>query len=109
MGLYDGLIGPGAGTFLILGFTTFLGIGLVQASACAKVSNMASNLTSVVIYAISGNVQYLLAIPAALCSILGGYTGAKVAVKGGGKRVKQFMYVVLVLLFVKLVSDLFVG
>ena len=109
VGLYDGLIGPGAGTFLILGFTTFLGIGLVQASACAKVSNMASNLTSVVIYAISGNVQYLLAIPAALCSILGGYTGAKVAVKGGGKRVKQFMYVVLVLLFVKLVADLFVG
>ncbi|MBP3588273.1 MAG: sulfite exporter TauE/SafE family protein, partial [Clostridia bacterium] len=109
VGLYDGLIGPGAGTFLILGFTTFLGIGLVQASACAKVSNMASNLTSVVIYAISGNVQYLLAIPAAVCSILGGYTGAKVAVKGGGKRVKQFMYVVLALLFVKLVSDLFMG
>lgn len=109
VGLYDGLIGPGAGTFLILGFTTFLGIGLVQASACAKVSNMASNLTSVVIYALSGNVQYLLAIPAAVCSILGGYTGAKVAVRGGGKRVKQFMYVVLVLLFVKLVSDLFVG
>ena len=70
---------------------------------------MASNLTSVVIYAFSGNVRYLLAIPAAGCSILGGYTGAKVAVKGGGKRVKQFMYVVLALLFVKLVSDLFMG
>ncbi len=109
VGLYDGLIGPGAGTFLILGFTTFLGIGLVQASACAKVSNMASNLTSVVLYALSGNIRYMVALPAAVCSIVGGWCGAKVAVKGGGKRVKQVMYVVLVLLFVKLVSDLFVG
>ena len=37
------------------------------------------------------------------------HAGAKVAVKGGGKRVKQFMYVVLALLFVTLVSDLFMG
>ena len=109
VGLYDGLIGPGAGTFLILGFTTFLHLGLVQASACAKVSNMASNLTSVVLYAFSGNIRYLVALPAALCSIVGGWCGAKVAVRGGGKRVKQVMYVVLVLLFVKLATDLFLG
>ena len=109
VGLYDGLIGPGAGTFLILGFTTFLKLGLVQASACAKVSNMASNLTSVVLYAFSGNILYMLALPAAACSIVGGWCGAKVAVSGGGKRVKQVMYVVLVLLFVKLISDLITG
>ena len=109
VGLYDGLIGPGAGTFLILGFTTFLGSGLVQASACAKVSNMASNLTSVVIYAASGNIRYLVALPAALCSIAGGWCGARTAVRGGGKRVRQVMYVVLVLLFVKLAYDLFLG
>lgn len=109
VGLYDGLIGPGAGTFLILGFTTFLGLGLVQASACAKVSNMASNLTSVVLYALSGNIRYMIALPAALCSMAGGWCGARTAVKGGGKRVKQFLYVVLALLFVKLVYDLFVG
>ena len=109
VGLYDGLIGPGAGTFLILGFTTFLGSGLVQASACAKVSNMASNLTSVVLYAASGNIRYMVALPAAVCSIVGGWCGARTAVKGGGKRVKQVMYVVLVLLFVKLAYDLFLG
>ena len=109
VGLYDGLIVPGAGTFLILGFTTFLKLGLVQASACAKVSNMASNLTSVVLYAFSGNILYALALPAAACSVVGGWCGAKVAVKGGGKRVKQFMYIVLILLFVKLISALIAG
>ncbi len=106
VGLYDGLIGPGAGTFLILGFTTLMGLGLVQASACAKVSNMASNLTSVVLYALSGNILYGIALPAALCSIAGGWFGARTAVRGGGKRIKQVMYVVLTLLFVKLIGDL---
>ncbi len=106
VGLYDGLIGPGAGTFLILGFTALMGLGLVQASACAKVSNMASNLTSVALYAFSGNILYGIAIPAAVCSIAGGWFGARTAVRGGGKRIKQVMYVVLVLLFVKLAGDL---
>ena len=106
VGIYDGMIGPGTGTFLILAFTTFLGLELVCASGCAKVSNLASNLTSIVIYALSGNIRYTLAIPAAVCSITGSWLGAKVAVKGGGKRVKQFMYVVLVLLFAKLIYDL---
>ena len=106
VGIYDGMIGPGTGTFLILAFTAFLGLELVSASGCAKVSNLASNLTSIVIYAFSGNIRYTLAIPAAICSITGSWLGAKVAVKGGGKRVKQFMYVVLVLLFAKLIYDL---
>lgn len=106
VGIYDGMIGPGTGTFLILAFTTFLGLELVCASGCAKVSNLASNLTSVVIYAFSGNIRYAIAIPAALCSVTGSWLGAKVAVKGGGKRVKQFMYVVLVLLFAKMIFDL---
>lgn len=106
VGIYDGMIGPGTGTFLILAFTTFLGLELVNASGCAKVSNLASNLTSIVIYAFSGNIRYTIAIPAAVCSVTGSWLGAKVAVKGGGKRVKQFMYVVLVLLFAKLIFDL---
>ncbi|MBQ5812960.1 MAG: sulfite exporter TauE/SafE family protein [Clostridia bacterium] len=109
VGIYDGLIGPGAGTFLILGFTSFLGIDLVMSSACAKVSNFASNITSVVLYALRGNILYHVAVPAALCSMLGSYMGAKQAVKGGSARVKKMMYVVLVLLFVKLAYDLFMG
>lgn len=109
VGVYDGLIGPGAGTFLILGFTAFLGTELVQASACAKLSNLASNVTSVIIYALSGNVLFRVALPAAVCSMAGAYFGARTAVRGGGKRIKQVMYIVLILLFVKIVYDLLLG
>ncbi|MGL4346273.1 MAG: sulfite exporter TauE/SafE family protein [Cellulosilyticaceae bacterium] len=101
VGGYDGLIGPGTGTFLILAFSSILGLELVTASGCAKVSNLASNITSTIIFVIGGKVIFLIAIPAALCSMTGGYIGARCAIKGGAKYVRYVMFVVLALLFVK--------
>ncbi len=109
VGIYDGLVGPGAGTFLIIGFTGVLGIDLLMASGCAKVSNMASNLTSMAMYMLGGKVLYAVAIPAAVSSIVGNYFGARFAIKGGAKNVRKMMFVVLALLFSKLAYDLFQG
>jgi len=107
VGCYDGLIGPGAGTFLILGFTTVLGVDLLRASGCAKVSNMASNVTSIFLYAGAGKIAYLIGVPAAVCSMLGSYVGARYAVRGGSAKVRKVLFLVLGLLFAKLVYDLF--
>ena len=106
IGCYDGLIGPGTGTFMILGFSGLLGLDLVTSSGCAKVSNLASNLTSLALYFIEGKVIFTLAIPAAICSIIGAYMGARFAIKGGAKKVRYIIFVVIGLLFVKLLYDL---
>lgn len=106
IGCYDGLIGPGTGTFMILGFSGLLGLDLVTSSGCAKVSNLASNITSVILYFLGGKVLFTLAIPAAFCSTLGGYMGARFAVKGGAKNVRTIIWVVIGLLFIKLAYDL---
>lgn len=105
IGCYDGLIGPGTGTFLILAFSSLLGLELVTSSGCAKVSNLASNLTSVVLFILNGKVIFMIAIPAAVCSMAGGYIGAKWAIKGGAKYVRYVMFLVLGLLFVKTVYE----
>ncbi len=101
VGAYDGLIGPGTGTFLILCFTSLLGFDLILSSGCAKIANLASNLASLLVYALGGSVLYLLAVPAALCCMAGGYLGARLAVKGGAKWVRYFIFLVLGLLFVR--------
>lgn len=106
MGCYDGLIGPGTGTFLILLFSAVMGLELVTSSGCAKVSNLASNITSMIIYTLNGKVLFWLALPAAVCAMLGGYTGAHFAIKGGAKNVRYVMFVVLALLFGKTVLEL---
>lgn len=106
IGCYDGLIGPGTGTFLILAFSALLGLELVTSSGCAKVSNLASNLTSMTIYILNGKVLFWLALPAAISAMLGGYIGARFAIKGGAKNVRYVMFLVLALLFGKTLLEL---
>lgn len=101
IGCYDGLIGPGTGTFLMIAFSLILRMDLVTSSGCAKVANLASNLTSVIIYTLGGKVIFMLAIPAAICSMLGGYLGSRFAIKGGSQKVRYVMFIVIGLLFVK--------
>ena len=105
IGCYDGLIGPGTGTFLIIAFSGVLRIDLVTSSGCAKITNLASNITSLVIYIIGGKVMFLLAIPAAICSMLGANLGARFAIKGGSKNVRYIMFLVIGLLFMKTAID----
>ena len=106
IGCYDGLIGPGTGTFLMIAFSLILGIDLVTSSGCAKVANLASNITSVIIYILGGKVLFLLAVPAAVCSMLGGHLGSRFAIKGGSQKVRYIMFLVIALLFLKTAFDL---
>ena len=108
IGLYDGIIGPGTGTFLIMAFTMFLSLNMITASGCAKVANLASNTASAISYIASGKVLWMLALPAALCSILGGYCGSMYAVRGGSKRIRGMIFVVLGMLFAKMLYELIV-
>lgn len=106
IGTYDGLIGPGTGTFLIMAFTMVLGMDLLTASGCAKVGNLASNVASAVVWIFSGNVLWPLVVPAATCCILGNWFGAKYAIRGGSGKVRNMIFLVLGLLFAKLLWEM---
>ena len=106
LGCYDGLIGPGTGTFMIMAFTMALSMDLLTASGCAKLANLCSNVASAVLFIISGKVWWILALPAAVCNALGAFCGARYAMKGGSKRVRGMIFVVLGLLFIKMGYEL---
>ncbi len=105
IGLYDGMIGPGTGTFLAMAFTLVLGMDLLTASGCAKVVNLASNLSSAVVWICGGKVIWALVAPAMACSMLGNLCGARFALRGGAGRVRVMIFVVLGLLFVKMLWE----
>lgn len=108
IGFYDGFFGPATGTFLILLFTYVTGMDLVTASATAKPVNLASNIASLITRILAGSVIYPLAIPAVICSVLGGFIGSKLALMKGAKFVRFVMLGVLAILTVKLALDLIV-
>lgn len=107
IGFYDGLVGPGTGTFLILAFSFFAGMDAVTASGSAKVVNLASNIASCVTQLFAGNILFALAIPAALFGLLGNMAGAQLALRGGEKIVRRMLLIVLALLLANMAMKLF--
>ncbi len=103
IGMYDGLYGPGTGTFLIIAFTTFAKMGIGPANAHTKAINTATNLSSLVVFILSGQVIIALGIAAAVCNMLGNYVGSGLAMKKSTRITKPIILTVLLLLLIKII------
>lgn len=105
IGAYDGFFGPGTGTFLVIAFTSILGLNIVTASGNAKLVNLSLNFAALIAYIMNGKVWFFIGIPAAVCAIAGNYLGAHVAIKSGAKAIKPIIVLVVLMLFVKVISS----
>ena len=105
IGLYDGLVGPGTGTFAIIAFSSLMKFDLRTANGNGKVLNLASNYASLFTYLMSGLVVFSIGIPCAISGIAGNLLGSHFALRKGAKFIRPMMLVVLVLLLGKLISD----
>lgn len=101
VGIYDGFYGPGTGTFLIIAFTIFAKLSISNANAQAKIINLTTNITSLIIFILNKQVLFSLGIAAALCNMAGGYIGAGLVMSKGSKIVKPIILLVLFLLLLK--------
>ena len=108
IGFYDGFIGPGAGSFLVMAFITLLGFDFLHASANAKMVNLATNMGSIVFFLIKGSIIWSIAIPMALCNALGGAIGAKLAISKGNQFIRIFFLMVVVGTLIRFGYDVFV-
>jgi hypothetical protein len=108
IGFYDGFIGPGAGSFLILAFIAFLHFDFLHASAHAKLVNLATNLGSVTLFIVKGKIVWGIALPMAVANMAGGFIGAKLAIAKGNKFIRGFFLVVIVGILLRFCWDVFV-
>ncbi|WP_316737541.1 sulfite exporter TauE/SafE family protein [Pedobacter aquatilis] len=95
LGFYDGLIGPGTGSFLILVFIAVLGFDFVGASAHAKIVNIATNLAAILYFSSTGHILFQYAIPMAIFNTTGAYFGTKLALLKGNKFIRIFFLLVV--------------
>ncbi|MEU6080912.1 TSUP family transporter [Streptomyces sp. NPDC047108] len=109
IGFYDGLIGPGTGTFLVITLAAILHMDLVTASATTKVVNVCTNLGALVVFTAQGTVLWRLAALMAVFNLAGGMTGARMALKKGTGFVRVVLLVVVVGLVCKLAYDQWVA
>ncbi len=107
IGFYDGFIGPGAGSFLVLAFISLLGYDFLKASAQAKFINLATNLGSIVFFAASGKIIYAIALPMAICNGAGGWLGARLALLKGNGFIRVFFLLVITGTIIRFSYDVF--
>ncbi len=101
IGFYDGIFGPGTGSFLMLILVASLGYAFITASAIAKVVNVATNVGAIMVFGINGAVIWQIGIILGIANISGAVIGARLAIKGGSTLVRKVFLIVTVALIVK--------
>jgi uncharacterized membrane protein YfcA len=107
IGFYDGFIGPGAGSFLVLAFIAIMGFNFLRASAHAKFVNMATNLGSIVFFGIKGKIIFSVALPMAISNAIGGILGARLAILRGSTFIRAFFLVIICGTILRFAYDIF--
>ncbi len=102
IGYYDGILGPGTGSFLTLGFVTLFGLGVTRAAGHTKVLNLTSNLGALALFIPSGDVVWPAALAMIVGQVVGGYAGALTGIRFGARLIKPLVVVVSMLLALRL-------
>lgn len=105
VGVYDGVLGPGTGTFFIIAMVALLGYGFLEASIHAKLANLTTNLGALLVFGLQGEVWWILGAVMALANLAGGYLGARLALRLGSRFVRVVFLVVTGALALRLAID----
>lgn len=108
IGFYDGIFGPGTGSFLTFVFIRFYSFDFLKATASAKVVNLSTNLAALSFFIPTNHVLWALAIPMAFCNLLGGFVGARLAMFGGAKVLRVCFLCLMCILIGKFAYDLLI-
>ncbi|MDX6183012.1 TSUP family transporter [Flavobacterium sp. Fl-77] len=107
VGFYDGFIGPGTGSFLVVAFIALMGFDFLHASANAKMVNLATNFGSICLFLSKGKIIWAIAIPMAASNAFGGWLGAKLAINKGNGFIRIFFLVVVIGTLIRFAYDVF--
>ncbi|GGD14329.1 TSUP family transporter [Nocardioides daphniae] len=95
VGVYDGALGPGTGSFFVLALVSVLGYNFLEASAKARLANWATNLAALIVFASQDALLWGVGLAMGLTNMVGGYLGARIAIGRGAAFVRVFFIVVV--------------
>ena len=105
LGFYDGIFGPGTGSFLLFVLVGVIGYEFLKASATAKLVNISTNIAAIITFQRTGHIWWHLGLILALANVTGAIFGARLAIKGGSPLVRKTFLFVTFLLIAKVGYD----
>lgn len=105
-GFYDGLLGPGTGTFLLFGIIGLTGMPFLRAAAHGRMLNFGSNVGALAYFTAAGTVDWVVGPIMAIGTVTGGFLGARFGVRYGARWLRPIFVVVASGLLVRLLWSL---
>lgn len=105
-GFYDGVFGPGGGTFMFLALYVFGGLPLMEAIATSKLANTASAGVSLATYSFQGYVNWSLGGKYFLFIVVGAIIGANLKMDLVKKLVRPLLILLVTLLALRVAYSL---
>ena len=109
IGFYDGIFGPGTGTFLVFFLVSGIGYAFLKASATAKLVNIATNAGAILSFQLTGHIWWQLGLLLAFANVAGAVIGSRLAIKGGSPLVRKVFLAVIFLLIARVAWDTFIS
>ena len=105
IGFYDGIFGPGTGSFFLLALVTLSGSGLIAATGKTKLLNFTSNIAALIAFAFTGKILWVVGLCMGVAQVIGAQAGSHMAMKNGAKIIRPLLVVVCCAVAVKLLLD----
>jgi uncharacterized protein len=102
IGFYDGIFGPGTGSFFMLALTSLFGIGLIEATARTKLLNFTSNIAALILFAAGGHMVWTVGLAMGLAQVAGAQIGARVAIANGAKIIRPLLVIMCIAMAIRL-------
>lgn len=109
IGFYDGIFGPGTGTFLVFFLVSGIGYAFLKASGTAKLVNLSTNIGAILSFQLTGHIWWQLGLLLAAANVTGAIIGSKMAIKGGSPLVRKVFLIVTTLLIARVAWDTFIS
>jgi uncharacterized membrane protein YfcA len=109
IGFYDGIFGPGTGTFLVFFLVSGIGYAFLKASGTAKLVNISTNAGAIFSFQLTGHIWWQLGLLLAFANVTGAIIGSRLAIKGGSPLVRKVFLVVTFLLIARVAWDTFIS
>lgn len=103
IGCYDGVFGPGTGSFLMLGFVELLGYAVVRAAAHTRAVNFASNVAALAVFSLSGHILWPIGLAMGLAQFIGARLGARTAMQNGVRLIRPLLVTMCVAMAARLI------
>lgn len=105
IGFYDGVFGPGTGSFFMLALVSLFGLGLIEATGRTKLLNFTSNIASLLMFMLGGKIIWTIGLTMGVAQLLGAQLGARLAIKNGANIIRPLLVVVCIAMAAKLLLD----